>query len=138
MVAKPTLIALEEHYYDHCGDLLRLCPGLKRARSGPHAQRGDNTRAGSPLPVATARRQRLGLGLLDGETIVRSVLERGRTSGTGRLTVVTERIRIDDSALIDNPCARLPSDARSIRPEERLRDLAGEPYRFICKLAARG
>jgi len=93
--------------------------------------------AGSPFPIATAQRQSLGLGLLDGETIVGSVLERGRTSDPGRLTVVTERIRIDDSALIDNACARLPSDARSIRPEERLRDLAGEPYRFICKLAAR-
>ena len=84
------------------------------------------------MPSAVATRQVLALGLTDDKTVMQTGLD-SDPPGSGALTVVTERIDLDVSPSIDRACARLPSDARSIRREDWLRDLPGEPYRPICE-----
>ena len=75
----------------------------------------------------------LGLGLSGERTITQTVLESTTADEPHSPTVVTERIRLEDSRLIEEACARLPSDERSIPPEDWAHDFPGEPYRAICK-----
>jgi hypothetical protein len=84
------------------------------------------------LPVQ-ATRQIMALSLTDDWTVIQSGVDGDLRGASAVLTLVTERIRLDDAPLINRACARLPSDARSIRREDWLRDLPGEPYRPICK-----
>jgi hypothetical protein len=81
----------------------------------------------------TTGRQTLGLALSGERTITQTALESTTLDKPGSRIVVTERIRLDDSRLVDEACARLASDERSIRPEDWGRDFPGEPYRTICK-----
>ena len=75
----------------------------------------------------------LGLGLSGERTITQTVLESTNADEPHSPTIVTERIRLEDSRFIEAACARLPSDERSIRPEDWAHDFPGEPYRMICK-----
>jgi hypothetical protein len=77
--------------------------------------------------------QTLGLGLSGGRTIMQTALESTTADEPHSPTIVTERIRLEDTRLIEEACARLPNDERSIRPEDWAHDFPGEPYRVICK-----
>jgi hypothetical protein len=81
----------------------------------------------------TTGRQALGLGFSGDRSITQTALESTTGDEVRSPTIVTERIGSEDSHLIQEACARLPSDERSIRPEDWAHDFPGEPYRAICK-----
>lgn len=99
---------------------------VEKAVTGP-------TSSSQATPFVTPLdRRTLALGLSGDDTVLQTALATAPTSGPASVTLVTERVRLDNVPLVDNACARLPADARGIRREDWLKDLPGEPYRATC------
>ena len=71
-------------------------------------------------------RRSLGLALATGNRIVQSGLDPQQP------ILVTEKVILDSSYLVDRACSRLPRPERSISRDAWQQDLPGETYRAIC------
>ena len=130
-----------------CADILQMSPALLTTQVPYCAQQtitvqtwriATGVRAAKILldldsGETKTQRQVLGVAVSNEPTVTQTALERSAADEPSPATIVTERIGTYDARLVDEACARLPNNYRSIGAEEWAHDFPGEPYRAICK-----